>query len=296
VWAPRAIEEFERAVELDPNFADAYAALADAHNWLAIDPFDTRNRREYPKAREAAQRALELDDRLGAAHSVLGSVLLHHEWDFEAARRAGERGAQVSPSDPTVLQGYAYYLLTVERTEEALGVMEQLQRVTPFDQFYRGLRVRNLGWARQYERALEELARVRELDPDYAGLEVMAAYAGLGRLEEAHLAHVAFYERSGPPCDWMREALERGWGEGGWNASIRTLAEAAREREGYSPLLVAAWYSSIGETDEAFDWLERGYREHDPAMFLLKVLPAFDPLHSDPRWDDLLRRMGFPES
>jgi TolB-like protein/tetratricopeptide (TPR) repeat protein len=294
VWAPRAIEEFERAVELDPEFGDAYAGLANARNWLAVNPFDVRDRREYPKAREAAERALELDDRMGAAHAVLGSVLHHHEWDFDAARRAYERAVQVSPSDPTALHAYAYYLLTVERTEEALGVMDRLQRIAPFDQYYRGLRVRNLGWARQYERALEELDRVRELDPDYAGMEVMATYTGLGRLEEAHLAHVAFYERSGPHCDWMREALERGWSEGGRNPSIRSLAEAAREREGYSPLYVALWYSVIGETDEAFDWLERGYREHDPGMILLKVL--FRRLRSDPRYDDLLRSIGFPEN
>ncbi len=151
-------------------------------------------------------------------------------------------------------------------------------------------------WARQYERALEELARIRELDPDFVDVFEMAAYAGLGRFEEAHLAHVAFYERLGPPCDWMREAIERGWSEGGLPASFRTLAEAAREREGYSPFVVAVWYSSIGETDEAFDWLERGYREHDPAMVLLKLLAAFDPLRSDPRFQDLLRRIGFPES
>ncbi len=203
---------------------------------------------------------------------------------------------QVSPSDPTALNGYAWYLLVVGRTEEALGVMERLQRVAPFDRFYRGLRVRNLGWARQYERALEELARVRELDPDFVLFDAMPVYANLGRLEEAHLAHVAFYERLGPPCDWMREAIERGWSEGGLPASFRILAEAAREREGYSPLVVAVWYSSIGETDEAFDWLERGYREHDPLMILLKLFDTFDPLRSDPRFDDLLRRIGFPES
>ncbi len=137
---------------------------------------------------------------------------------------------------------------------------------------------------------------MRELDPDFVELSLVSAYGGLGRVEEAHRAHVSLYEGCGPPCDWMREAIEQGWSEGGWNASIRTLAEAAGEREGYSPAVVAAWYSLIGETEEAFDWLERGYREHDPGMVLLKVLGAFDPLRSDPRFDDLLRRIGFPES
>jgi TolB-like protein/class 3 adenylate cyclase/tetratricopeptide (TPR) repeat protein len=296
VWAPRAIDEFERAVELDPDFAEAYAALAFAREWLGNNPFDVRYRREFPKAREAAQRALELDDRLGAAHAVLGSLLVNHEWDFEAGRRALARAVQLSPSDPTALNHYAWYLIVVERTEEAFGVMERLLRVAPFDGFYRGIRVRNFSWARQDERVLEELARVRELDPDFVELEVAVTYFKLGRLEEAHLAHVAFYERCGPPCDWMLEAIQRGWSDGRWNASIRTLAEAAGEREGYSPWLVAYWYSMIGETDEALDWLERGYREHDPVMVLSKALPVFDPLRSDPRFDDLLRRIGFPES
>jgi hypothetical protein len=127
-------------------------------------------------------------------------------------------------------------------------------------------------------------------------MEEVSSYFHLGRLEDAQRAHVALYERCGRPCDWMREAIERGWNEGGWNASLRALAEAAAERQGYSPFMVAIWYSWIGETNEAFGWLERSCRERDPLMVLVKCLPHFDPLRSDPRFQDLVRRIGFPET
>jgi class 3 adenylate cyclase/TolB-like protein/tetratricopeptide (TPR) repeat protein len=297
LWAPAAIEHFERAVEIDPGFAEAWAALAFAREWLAANPFDARDRALYAKARDAAQRALDLDDSLGAAHAALGGVLFNQAWDFEAGRAATERAVKVSPSDPIALNAYAWYLIVVAgRTDEALGVMESLQRVAPFDRFFRGIRVRNFTWAHQYGRALEELERVRELDPGFADLEVMVSYFHLDRLEEAHRAHVAMYQRCGPTCDWMREAIERGWSKGRWNGSIHALAEAASRREGYSPLLVAYWYSLIEDAEEAFVWLERGYRERDPLMVHLKHPAAFDPLRSDPRYADLIRRIGLPGS
>ncbi len=294
-WAPRAIAEFSRSVELDPDFAEAWGALADARQFLGWS-LDSRYRGEFAKARQAAERALELDDRIGSAHASLAWVLLGEGWDFEAARRAIERAMEIAPSDPKVLNDSAVYLLAVKRTEEALALMERLQRVAPFDRFYRGLRVRNFYWARQYERALEQLERIRERDPDFVELQVWQLYFTLGRLEDAHRAQLDLYSQCGSPCEWQREAVERGWGEGGWNASIRSLAKVSGEREGLSPFAVAALYSMIEDTDAAFAWLERGYRERDPGMALLNAVPAFDPLHSDPRFRDLVRRVGMPES
>ena len=118
----------------------------------------------------------------------------------------------------------------------------------------------------------------------------------LGRFEEAHRAFRAFYEQCGEPCDWQREADERGWAEGGWEGSRHAWLDAATKREAVSPVIVAFQYIFLGETDEAFAWLERAYRERDPRMLLLDSYPVFDPLRSDPRFDDLLSRIGFPES
>jgi TolB-like protein len=296
-WGPQAIAQFQRAVELDPAFAEGYAALGKARAELGFSTSDRRSRNEFPKAQEAAQRALELDDRLGQAHTVLGMVRLYHDCDFPGAHRAYARALQLSPSNPAVLAEYAWYLLLVERrTEEALAVSERLLSVAPFDMFYRSERFKHFFYARQYERALEEVERIRQLAPSFADIFVGVTYFMLGRLEEAQRAYVAFYERCGAPCDPFREAQERGWVEGGAEGAARAVVEVLIGAEGFYSFAIADLYSRISETEEAFAWLERAYRERDPMMIFLQTRPTFDPLRSDPRFDDLLRRIGFPES
>ena len=137
---------------------------------------------------------------------------------------------------------------------------------------------------------------MRKLAPDFVDPMIGETYHMLGRHEEAHREYIAGLERCGGPCDWERAARERGWAEGGWEGSTRAWLEAATERERVSPVFIAAAYASLGETDEAFAWLERAYRERDVGMVGVKAQPAFDSLRSDPRYDDLLRRVGFPES
>jgi TolB-like protein/class 3 adenylate cyclase len=297
IWGPPTIEQLERAVDLDPDFAEGHAALAQIRQTLGVVGYELRYRSEFPKAREAARRALELDDRLGGAHAVLGYVRLQYDWDFPGAGQAFERALQLSPSHPYALNGYVWYLLLVEgRTEEALGHSERLLLIAPFDLTFRAERCAHLFVARQYGRSLEEVERLRELYPDFVQLDIANTYFMLGRREDAYRAYIAFLERCGAPCDWHREAMVRGWAEGGWEGAVRAWLAVAETIEGFSPNAVAVGYAMIGETDEAFAWLERAYRERDPAMFAFKSHPLFDPLRSDPRYDDLVRRIGFPES
>jgi TolB-like protein len=297
VWGPRAIEQFELAVELDPRFAEGYRYLARTRADLGIIGFSVDYRSEFPKARDAARRALELDERQGGAHAVLGQVRLWYDWDFPGAGRAYRRALQLSPSDPSALSVYAWYLLLVEgRTDAALELSERLLRVAPFDLSWRAERLKHFVTARRYERALEEVERVRELDPDFVDLSIGGLYGELGRFEEAHRAYVAVFERCGALCDSQREAMVRGWAEGGWEESWRAWLEIVTAFEGFFPATAARTYALIGETDQAFAWLERGYRERDPQMIGVKADPSFDPIRSDPRFNDLLRRIGFPES
>jgi tetratricopeptide (TPR) repeat protein len=295
-WGSRAIAQFERAVELDSNFAEGWAWLARTRVVLGLLAFDLRFRGEFAKAREAAERALEIDDRLGKAHAALGSVQLWYEWDFAGARREYDRALQLSPSDPEILNAYAFVLTWTEgKAQEALSLSDRVLRVAPFDRLYRADRVRIFFHLRQYQRALDEVERVRELYPDLADNDISSTYLMLGRLGDEHRERIAYFKRCGASCDWMLEAREQGWAEGGWERSVRAWLEAATHREGFPPWRIAAFYASIGETDEAFAWLERGYRERDPLMIVTKFHPLLDPLHSDPRFDDLVRRIGFPE-
>jgi tetratricopeptide (TPR) repeat protein len=201
----------------------------------------------------------------------------------------------LSPSDPGVLDSYAFSLLTDARVEEALAVSEQLERVAPFDLYFRSQHVRHFLWARQYERALEEVARVREIYPDFEDPEIPDIYFKLGRFEEAHRARIAFFERGGQAYEPARKAVERAWAEGGWEGSIRAVLGLLAEVKGFSPSLMARQFCVIGEWDEALACLERGYREHDPLMDAM-MYPLLDPLRRDPRFQDLLRRIGFPEN
>jgi TolB-like protein/tetratricopeptide (TPR) repeat protein len=296
VWGPQAIEQFERAVELDPNFAEGWAELAAVRMVLGLVGYDLRLRNEFPKAREAAHRALQIDDHLGRAHALLGSIRQFYEWDFRGARRAYERAVELSPNDPFVLGGYGNYLARVEgKTEEALNLRDRILRVAPLDVSFRLERFKHFYYARQDERALAEVDRIRELDPGFLDLDVAGFYLMLGRLEDAHRTYMAFYERGGAALDPLREAYERGRAEGGPDGAARASLDLLTSIEWFSPWMIASLYTGIGETDEAFAWLERGYRERDPLMVDLKAQPVFDPIRSDPRFDDLLRRIGFPE-
>jgi tetratricopeptide (TPR) repeat protein len=294
-WAPGAIEHFERAVEIDPGFAEAWAWIANVRTSLGLNGLALRDREQYPMAREAAQRALDLDDRLGMAHTVLGSILLNNAWDFAGARREFERGFELSPSDPAVVNGLAWYLLMIGKSEQALALSERLPSIAPYDIYFRGERFRHLRYARQYDRALEELARVREVNPAYTDGFIPLVYFKLGRFEEAHRAGIASFEQCGSQCDVLRKAAQRGWAEGGWEGWNRAMGELLASVEGFSPNAIAINYSFAGDTDEAFAWLEEGYRQREPLMINVKSLAGFDPLRADPRFDDLVRRIGFPE-
>ena len=294
----RAIEHLQRAVELDPGFAEGHAQLARGHVWLAMYAFSTEKTVDLRKAREAAQRALELDDRQGHAYASLGMVRFVQDWDFPGASPLFERAVELAPSDPYVLESYAHYLSAVGRSEEALGISERLLRIAPLDLHWRARCGYWFFFTRRYDRALEEGLRIKEMDPDFGAtyLVLYQVYLSLGRLDDAHRALITYYEKCGPPCDMLREALERGWAKDGWEGALRNWLAAVAQIPGFSPFVIGIHYALLGEVDQAFAWLERGYRERDTAMTALKMFPRSDPLRSDPRFDDLLRRIGFPES
>jgi adenylate cyclase len=293
-WAPGALEQLERAVDPDPGLAEAWAWIAYVRMSLGTLGYRQRDRRQYPRAREAAQRALDLDERLGMAHAVLGHVLMLYGWDFPAAGREFERGMELSPGDPAVVNGLAWFLLFTGKPEQPLALSERLPRIAPHDLFFRAEHFRHLRFARKNDQALEELARVREVAPAFTDSLIAPLFFALGRLEEAHRAQIAYYESCGKRCDPAREAALRGWAEGGWAGSMRAVAGVYAAVEGFSPTVIAFCYSLAGDTDEAFVWLEEGYRQREPLLASVKGQPSFDPLRSDPRFDDLVRRIGFP--
>ncbi len=299
-WGPAAIELLERSVALDHDFAEGWVALARTHSVLGAVGFGAGSRNNFVRAREAMQRALELDERLGAAHAALGNVRLFQDWDFPGARSAFERAVELRPNDPVALNGLRFYLLVVGlgKSPEAELLLERLLRVAPLDLYFRACRMRHFVFTREYDRGIAEAERIRELDPEFVDGDI--PFFLLGKPEDAAREHLAWLARGGAGLDRAREAFQRGSEEGGWQGGLRALTRlqiqaATRGSFGLS-YGIASGLADIGETEEAMTWLERAYEERAPALVFAKVEPRLDPLRSDRRFQDLLRRIGFPES
>ncbi len=187
----------------------------------------------------------------------------------------------------------------VKRPEAEL-LLERLLRVAPLDLYFRESRIGHFLLTREYERGLAEAERIRELNPEFVSFGIVWLYMLLGRPEDAAREALATYESGGAALDPQREAFQRGSEEGGWQGALRASTslqiEAATQGAFGLFSLIAANLALLGETEEAMTWLERAYEERDPLLLTAKTDPLLDPLRSDPRFQDLLRRIGFPES
>ncbi len=289
----RSIAAFEEASRIAPDYARPHAGQALSHVFLTFigaPPLD-----EMPKARAAALRALELDDTLGEAHGSLGVVLFQFDWEWDAAEREFERAAELGVSDPMTRAASAFLYASAGRTAEALELFDEIVASAPLDLLVRGTQVALFMVLGLHERALAKVERILEIDPDDENTlrESIGIYTVLGRYEEGVQAALR-YAKVRPEREQFAAELERQWRLHGREGYLRTMRKS---REALGDAIGAAqMYAALGETDEAMAALERGYQERHGRVPFLNVDPAFDPLRSDPRFQDLLRRIGFPES
>jgi tetratricopeptide (TPR) repeat protein len=226
---------------------------------------------------------------------------LWYGWDFAGARSALERAVELSPSDPGPLRGLTTYLTVagLGKSPQAELLLERLVRVAPLDLFSRELRILHFLHTREYERGIAEVERTREFAPEYVDSQIAWHYVLLGQPEDAVREWLASFARSGAGYARAREAFQRGSEEGGWQGGVRALRRLLIEqvtRGAFGLAYVIAVRSAIiGETEEAMTWLERAYEDREPLLLFAKTDPLLDALRSDPRFDDLLRRIGFPE-
>jgi TolB-like protein/Tfp pilus assembly protein PilF len=301
--AYRAIEYFEEAIESDPTYAEPYAGLATAW-YLLGQPLGAVSTREgMPKAKAAAEKALSLDPDLADAYLVLGHVSFVYDWDWQKAERQLQRAIELDPSYPMAHHVYGVYLAAVGRYEE--GIVEGIRAVElePLSLLHRTGLAEFYNAARQYDRALEEAREVLDMNPYYdrAREVMMWAYERLGMCEEYLALRREQLMRSGaePEALARQAALERACADSGFESVWRWEVERSLERiaagEYVRPSRLANVYAGLGQVDEAFEWLERAYAERDGSLAFIKTNPAYDGLRSDPRFQDLLRRMNIPE-
>jgi TolB-like protein/Flp pilus assembly protein TadD len=295
-WIKKGIEHFQQAIDLDPNYALAYAGLADAYSFLASSTGGYPPRETYPKAEAAALRALELDDLLGEAHSTLGFCRLLFDWDYAAAEREYKRAIELSPNYANAHDGYSFYLKATGQHEAAIRECKRAQELDPLSLFA----TLSLGWAyyfaRDYDAALAQTRKVLEMDANFgfAHWHAGKVYLQKGQFNEAVVAlrqalnlvggtppFIAFLGHAYAKAGKLREARQ-----------LLTQLMRLSQKQYVSSYFLALISLGLGELDQTFAWLEQAYEERSGFLAFVGVEPMLDELRGDARFVDLLRRVG----
>lgn len=288
----QAADYFQQAIDRDPNYARAYAGLADTFGLMSTWYIGPQNEL-MPKARAAALRALELDDGLAEAHASLALIEENYDYDWPAAEKEFERAIQLDPQYPTAHQWYAEFLSWQGRFDEALKESSQAQRLDPLSPIIATDRATILYYSRQYENSLEECRSALELDPafDHARSLMVPAYMQLGRYDQASDEVDREAPREDAPWQWALEAAIYGRSGRAQEASgaLAKLEQLGLRPDRYALFLVA--YAGTGQKERVLDLLEKAYAEHSNVVVEIKVDPIYDPIRGDPRFRDLLRRL-----
>ncbi len=293
----KAIGYFNEAIERDPGYASGWAGLAESYavlgDFAVVAPKET-----FPRAEAAAQRALELDDALAEAHAALGLVRLEYGWDWTAAEREFIRAIELNPSYPTAHQFYSWYLGSVLRVDESIAEGKRALELDPLSMFRSADLGLSLYMVRQYDRSREQAKKTLELDPrlDFAHWFLGLASVQKAMYEEA-IAHLQEAATSPGASPRYIAGLGYAYAVAGKRNEARKILDKLNElsKQKYvSPYFTATVYAGLGDKEEAFEWLDKAYRDRDNWLAYVKVTPEFDPLHSDPRYQNLLRRMNFP--
>lgn len=289
----RAITYFRQATTRDSAYARAYAALAHALTLFAA--YSARPPAQFvAEARAAAQKAVDLDPDLPEAHTALALIVQNHDWNWRMAEQEFRRAIELNPNYATAHHWYAEHLMWRGRFEEALEESERARRLDPLSLIIATDNGAILFMSRQYDRAIEKLKSVREMDPDFPRTSIIqGVYVEKGMFEAA----IADFEARRPKVadHWYWSGRAFIYGRAGRTAEARHAIHELlqlRERAGVQAGLIAAAFASVGDREEALAWLERAFAEHDNSLTGLRVAPGWDPFRQDPRFQSLLRRVG----
>ena len=290
----QGIDYFQQAINTDPNYAAAYAGLADCYNMQVIYGVD-QPKEGFPKAKEAAIKALEMDETLAEAHTSLAFIKFRWDRDRVEAEREFQLAIKYKPTYAPAHQWYSSYLVALERFDEAVAEARRTQELEPLS----FIASSHLGWilylSGRNDEAIATCTKILNLDPNsfparrYLGL----AYEQKGMYPQAVEEFQKGVKLSGSPL--MLALLGHAYAASGKTAEARqvlTDLHDLEKRRYVSPYTVAAIHTGLGEKDQAFKWLERAYEERDVWLMNLKVDPVFAKLRADKRFQDLLTRAG----
>jgi len=296
----KGIAYFQQAIQKDPNYALAYAGLANSYISLGM-PWggDMSPKEVLPQAKAAATKALEIDDSLGEAHLALARVIQLHDWEWTLVEKEYRRALELNPNDAMAHNWYGEYLQEMGRNEEASAQTRQALMLDPLSP----ASANELGYtfytARQYDQAIRAFQRALELEPDYVDPHVGLGWVyGEKQMYGEAIAELEKAVNLGNRHEFIVASLGKVLGDSGRRQEARKLLEELEERSKHryiSHCLIALVQIGLGERDQAVASLEQGYTDRDQWMLYLKVDPHLDDLRSDPRFKDLLRRVGLPQ-
>ncbi|MDA2930030.1 protein kinase [Acidobacteria bacterium AH-259-O06] len=295
----KSIEYFEQAVELDPTYAPGYAGLAEAYVSLAafniVSPHDS-----WPQARAMAEKALQLDERLASAHTTLARVNGRYDWDWAGAEMEFKTALQLNPNSANARMRYALFLSYMERHDEASAQAERALELDPHPRsaiakFFRMSYLYYSGHRTQAKQLAQDAINSEPDQPAYYWW-LSVIYASQGRYEQALITVRKQIDLMGDDVSDELGLLGYLYAQLGQRSEAHKVLEQIQERSTQgtyvSPVARSKVYIGLGDKEQAFAWLNRGYETKASAMPFLKVVHFFDPLRDDPRFTDLLRRMG----
>jgi serine/threonine-protein kinase len=289
----KAAEFFTLAVQKDSHYALAYAGLADTYSQLGdagyVPPSEA-----WPKAKAAAMQALEIDDSLPEAHTSLGLVKEHFEWDWTGAEQEFKRAIELNPNSATAHHWYGDYLSNMGRSDEGLHETKKAQELDPLSLIINTTLGKQLYLAGKNDEAVEQLRKVLDIDAKFAPARplLVEVYAQMGKQKEAVAEREKILSLMGSPE--LASSIEEDYTKGGYTRVLQSWLDGLTEisKYGYlSPYSIAQASMRTGDKEKTFTWLDKAYEEHDSGLVSLAVEPMFGPLRSDPRFKDLIRRM-----
>jgi len=290
----KGIEYFNEAAQKDPGYALAYVGIADAYFGLSSQFLPPRE--ALPKMAEAARRALEIDESLAEAHTALALVKLSYEYDFSGAEKEFQRAIDLNPGAEPAHQWYGYYLIAMGRPAEALRELRLAQEYDPLSPVVSNLIGTAILSNGQYDGAIEQFDKALELEPNFWIVHRMlgVAYMKEKRYEKARNAFTRAIQLGGSA--WVTADMGYLDAVSGRKAealkTLQSLLEQSK-REYVSPHHIALIYVGLGQKGRALEWIEKAYQNREEMVVFLKVDPQWDSLRSDPRFEDLLHRVGF---
>jgi tetratricopeptide (TPR) repeat protein len=291
----RALEYFQEAVQIDPQYALGYAGLADAYFILGDNGF-LSPQETSPKAKAAVRKALELDDSLAEAHATQASLLQFSDWDWNGAAREFNRALELNPGYATAHHWHSQLLSSLGRHQEAIAEIKKARTLDPLSPRINANVGAALSFAGHKDEAIQELQKALAFGPDHAITHryLSSAYSEKGMHEKA----IAEAQKAIQDGDSLGDLnFARILARAGERQQARKIVERAllSNREYVAPDYLAFAYAALGETDKAFASLEKAYAERSSSMVNLLINPGFNPLRSDPRFKSLRRRMRFPD-